>query len=129
MAGRFQELYKLPGGLYCDGCPVIIAAGAIQKDNSTGRVLAQLKLRNLGVKKVISCKVSLWCHETSGRELEGITDHSYLDFVAEQGDDFGSKTPIYLPDSSTRKFTPVITEIVFSDKSLKLQYQIGQFYK
>ena len=37
MSERFSKLFTLPENLYCPGAPVMIAAGAIQKDNETGR--------------------------------------------------------------------------------------------
>ena len=43
MSERYSKLSALPENLYSTGAPVIIAAGALLKDNQTGKVLAQLK--------------------------------------------------------------------------------------
>ena len=40
MSERYSKLYVLPENLYAEGSPVIIAAGALLKDNQTGRVVA-----------------------------------------------------------------------------------------
>lgn len=42
MAERFQRLYALKPNLYSKGCPIIIEAGALQKDTESGTVLAQM---------------------------------------------------------------------------------------
>ena len=49
MSERYAKLSHLPENLYMEGSPVIIAAGALLKDNQTGRVIAQLKLRKRDV--------------------------------------------------------------------------------
>lgn len=118
MANRYEELFLLSPNLFLEGCPVIIAAGALQKDTVSDRVLAQLKLRNLENKRLIACKVSIRAFEPNGEELEGIAVFSYLDQNADLGVDFGSKTPIYLPDKNTRRFSAAVTEVVFDDGSL-----------
>lgn len=47
MNGRFEKLYSLPSQLYAPSSPVIITAGALLKDTQTGKVLAQLKFKNM----------------------------------------------------------------------------------
>ena len=47
MEERYTRLFSLPENLYSAGAPVMIAAGALLKDNQTGKVLAQLKLCSL----------------------------------------------------------------------------------
>lgn len=113
MAERFQRLYALKPNLYSKGCPIIIEAGALQKDTESGTVLAQIKMRNIGEKTVASCKVSLKTYENNGDEVEGVSNFSYLDLNADSGDEFGTKVPIILPNKTTRSFTVDIDEVVF----------------
>ena len=47
MSERYTKLFTLPARLYAEGSPVIIEAGALSKDNDTGRVFAQLRFRNM----------------------------------------------------------------------------------
>ncbi len=45
------QTFSLPKKISApEGSPVIIAAGALLKDNQTGRVIAQLKLCNINLK-------------------------------------------------------------------------------
>ena len=115
MSNRFQELCRLPVNLYAGGSPVIIEAGALLKDTTTGKVLAQLKIRNLSEKKLTACKVAVRAFEASGAELEGVPAFSYLDIQAGLGEYFGSKMPVAMPDSTTRKISASVTEAVFED--------------
>ena len=47
MSERYSRLFSLPTNLYAIGSPAIIVAGALLKDNQTGKVLAQLKIQNI----------------------------------------------------------------------------------
>lgn len=58
MSQRFSKLFALPENLCCASAPVMIAAGAIQKGNESGRVFGQLKLRNIQDKGIKAVKVS-----------------------------------------------------------------------
>ncbi len=118
MAGRYQELYRLPVNLYLEGSPVLVEAGALQKDLTEDKVVAQLKLRNLSAKKIIACKVSVHAFEPNGNEVQGIKDFAYLDINVARDQEFGVKTPIYLPDKITRKISVAVTEVVFGDNSM-----------
>ena len=57
MSSRYSRLFTLPGNLYTEGSPVLIAAGALLKDNNTDKVLAQLKFRNISNKAISSVKI------------------------------------------------------------------------
>ncbi len=115
MAERFQRLFTLSPNQYAKGCPVIIEAGALQKDTVSNSVLAQIKMKNIGAKTVKSCKVSIRAYENNGSEVEGVSDFSFLDLNVEPGESFGSKVPIYMPEHITRSITVFVSEIVFED--------------
>ena len=102
MDSRYERIYTI-GGFYSKGCPVIIVAGAILKDKLQGKVLLQLKFRNIAEESVISCKIRVYAFEIDGTPLPGIDSFSYLDICIPQGQEFGSQVPIYLPDEATRK--------------------------
>ena len=119
MSERFQRLFTLEPNLYSEGCPIIIEAGVLLKDTESGAVLAQLKMRNIGDKNISSCRVSVKAYAPNGDEVEGFSDFSYLDLDVALGHEFGSRTPIMLPDKTARKISVNINEIVFSDGSVK----------
>lgn len=118
MSERFSKLFALPENLYCAGAPVMIAAGAIQKDNETGRVFGQLKLRNIQDKEIKAVKVTLSPFDTAGKPLGGPIEHQYLDLSAPRDGEFGTKSAIKLADTGTRSFTVSVAEVVFADGSV-----------
>ena len=118
MSKRYTRLFTLPGSLYAQGSPLIILAGALLKDNQTGRVLAQLKFKNVGTKSVKAMKVSVTPLDAAGMENGQPVEHQYLDLHAARDGEFGQKEPIPFPDPTTRTFRGAITQVVFTDGSL-----------
>ncbi len=118
MSNRYQLVFSLSPRLYLEGSPVLIEAGAIQKDTQTNNLLVQLKFRNISSKTIIACKVKINAYSISGDLLEGVDSFSYLDLNVHSGEGFGSKMPIYLPNYETRKFTACVTQVVFADNSI-----------
>lgn len=117
MAERYSRLFTLPENLYAEGSPVIIAAGALLKDNQTGKVLAQLKLRSITEKDIQAVKVCLNLFDTAGSPIGEPVMFDYLDLRALRDAEFGQKTPIMVPESKARSYTAAVTEVIFSDKS------------
>lgn len=115
MSERYSRLFSLPTNLYTEGSPVLIAAGALLKDNRSGKVLAQLKFRNISQKAIQSVKVKVNACDTAGCPLAGVDAFSYLDLYVAAGEEFGQSKPIYLPDATTRSFTVEILSVVFTD--------------
>ena len=118
MSERYSKLFALPENLYAAGSPVVIAAGALLKDNPTGKVIAQLKMRNISQKPIKAAKVSIHPLDTVGNPLGGKIEYQYLDLSAARDEDFGQKAPVALADASTRSFTTSVEEIVFADNSI-----------
>ena len=115
MSERYTRLFSLPENLGLENCPVVISAGALLKDNITGKVLAQLKLRNLTSQAVKAVKVKIHAYDTAKAELNGVDTFSYLDLNVPLDGEFGSQTPIPLPDTATRSFTVDILSVVLAD--------------
>lgn len=115
MSERYTRLFALPENLYAAGSPVLLSAGALLKDNQAGRVLVQLKLRSLSPMNIKAVKVSVRPFDTVGAPLGEAVERQYLDLTAARGDEFGTKSPIVMPDAATRSFSAVVTEVAFAD--------------
>lgn len=115
MSERYTRLFSLSENLGQEGAPVVISAGALLSDNNTGKVIAQLKLRNISERPIKSVKVKVNAYDTAGNELKGVEAFSYIDLAAERNSVFGSQTPIILPDKTTRSFSVEILSVVFVD--------------
>jgi len=118
MNERYSRLYSLPERLYSEGAPVLIAAGALLRDNQTGHMLAQLKFESLSAKPIRALKVALRAFDVTGTELAGLSEYQYLDLNVQRGSEFGQKVAVLLPDDVTRSFSCVCSSVVFSDGSI-----------
>lgn len=118
MSTRYTRLFSLPLNLYAEGMPVIIAAGALLKDEQTGNVLAQLKYQSISTKKIKALKVCISPLDTVGNPLGEPTHFQYLDLTVSRDRTFGDKTPVFLPDATTRAFTAYVEEVIFQDNSV-----------
>lgn len=115
MSERYTRLFSLPENLGLEDCPVVISAGALLKDNVTGNVLVQLKLRNLSPQAVNAVKVKIHAYDTAKTELNGVEAFSYQDLNIPLDGEFGSQTPIPLPDAATHSFTVDILSVTLAD--------------
>lgn len=115
MSERYTRLFSLPENLGLEDCPVVISAGALLMDNVTGNVLVQLKLRNLSPQAVNAVKVKIHAYDTAKTELNGVDAFSYLDLNVPLDGEFGSQTPVPLPDAATRSFTVDILSVTLAD--------------
>lgn len=118
MGERYQCLFRLQDNLYSDGSPVIVAAGALLKDNNDGRILAQLKLQSISPLRVRACKVTLTAYEPNGCVAETIDNFQYLDLNVNRDEYFGQKVPVYFRSASVRKYSVAVTVVVFSNGSV-----------
>lgn len=114
---RYSNLFRLPDKLYTQGSPILIAAGALLKDNQTGNILAQIKFCSLSNKGIKAVKVRIRAFDVVGAEIQGISEYQYLDLSAPRNAEFGQKTAIPLPNPITRSFSVACTSVIFSDNS------------
>ena len=118
MAERYTRLYLSEEALYKETSPVVIAAGALLKDNQTGKILAQIKFRSISKQDIKAIKVKIQPLDTVGHLLGETVDYQYLDLNIRRDEEFGQKTPVAMPDSSTRAFRAEVTEVAFTDNTL-----------
>lgn len=118
MAERFTKLFTAERNLYIEGSPVILRAGALLLDNLNTKALAQLKFQSISSKKILSLTVALQPQTSAGSALGDTVTHTYLDLSVERNAEFGSQTPIYLPDAETRAFVAHVAKVEFSDHTV-----------
>ncbi len=118
MSERYTKVFELSKNMYAENAPVVISAGALFKDNQTGTILAQLKIRNITNKVIKAAKVSILPFDTVGKQIGDEIKHEYLDLFVGRDFEFGQKVPITLPNNSTRSFSVTVNEIIFTDNSI-----------
>ena len=117
MGERYSRLFALPNNIYSVGAPVIIAAGALLKDNITGKVLAQLKLQSISNKLIKAATVRIFPRDTAGDALGESVSYQYLDINIKRNGYFGQTAPIPLPNPSTRSFSAAVSDVIFADNT------------
>lgn len=118
MSERYSNVFTLQQNLYAVGSPVVIAAGTLLKDNQTGRIVAQLKLRSISNNIIKAVKVKLDLFDTAGNPITEPVMYDYLDLSASRDTEFGQKTPVLVSDNKARSYKVAVTEVVFADKSV-----------
>lgn len=98
--------------------PAAILAGALLKDNETGEILAQLKLKNVQANPIKALTISLQALDTAGQKLGSPVPYHYLDLSIPQDGEFGQKDAIVLPHVAARGFQPKVPQVIFSDGTL-----------
>lgn len=115
---RYEKVFTLTPMLYVKGSPVIIEAGALQKDNVNGNIIAQLKFKSISAKVIKALTVKIVALDVSGNPIGEEIEHQYLDLSIKRNENFGSKEAIILPDNTAREFWAYVTDIVFFDNTL-----------
>lgn len=114
---RYEKVFTLTPMLYTEDSPVIIEAGALQKDNVNGNIIAQLKFKSVSVKVIKALTVKIVALDVSGNPIGEEIEHQYLDLTVQRNECFGSKEAIILSDNTTRAFSVFVTKIVFDDNT------------
>ena len=117
MSERYSKLFSLPENLYAENAPVIVSAGNLLKDNQTAKVLVQLKIKKISAETIKAATVIIHALDTTGKTLDGDAEQEYLDLSVKQGEEFGQKAAVTLPNPSTRGFSVEVKQIVFTDNS------------
>lgn len=114
---RYEKVFTLTPMLYTEDSPVIIEAGALQKDNVNGNIIAQLKFKSISEKVIKALTVKIVALDVSGNPIGEEIEHQYLDLTVQRNECFGSKEAIILSDNTTRAFSVFVTKIVFDDNT------------
>ncbi len=124
--GRFNIVFDMGKPLYAKETKIIIEKAVLTKDNETGKVFAQIKMKNVLAKTLIAVKAVLTGYDISGEKIEE-EEFTYLDLAVNQGCEFGQKTPVEFQNNTVRSFNVKITETVYSDGS-KLTGTESEYY-
>lgn len=107
MGAEFTRLFTLQENLYAEGAPLLIEAGALLKHNESGRVIAQLKLRNLDNHRIKAAKVRFIAYDTAGKPLNEEIEYEYLDVNAARNERFGEQNAVFFTSKSVRNYEAI----------------------
>lgn len=114
MSERYTRLFALEENLYSEGSPVIISAGALLKDNQSGAILVQLKVKNISRRRLRAAIVRIFSYDSFGKPT-GTEEKEYLDLMVVRGEEFGQKVLIPVSNAAARSFTATVTCVGFTD--------------
>ena len=117
MSERYTKLYATEANLYAEGSPIVVRAGALQKDNENGKIFAQLKFQNFSDKIICYVKVLITPFDATGNSLDEAIPFEYLDLDVADRTPFGTKQPLHLTNRSTRSFRVSVCTVAFNDGS------------
>ncbi len=115
MSERYQRLFELDKNMYVVGSPVVISAGAITKDNETGRVFIQLKIKNISDKTIKAVIASFSGYDVQKNNIGEKIVYEYLDLNCNFNEEIGAKIPVFLNNAGTRSFSADNIKIIFCD--------------
>ena len=118
MGETYARLYSLPERLYTMGAPVVVAAGALLKDNRNGNIIVQLKIQNICSTTIKAVTVKITSIDTVGRTLGEETEYQYLDLNVKRNEFLGQQVPIIVPNEQTRSYSVKVTEAAFDDNTV-----------
>ena len=115
MSSRYEELFKTNEPLFYKNSPIVLEAYGLYKDLTDGRILCQIRFKNIGEDFIKACKIYIDEYEIDGTDMNVKTEFSFLDLNCGKNDAFGSKVPIYLSSLSTRRIKVRLNNIVLSN--------------
>ncbi|MGN1094132.1 MAG: leucine-rich repeat protein, partial [Candidatus Neoclostridium sp.] len=111
---NYEKLFRINENLYAEGSPVLIRAGALFRNEQTGRLHVQVKFENLCKKPIVMLKASFVFADASGKELYR-DQHQFMDIKAAINETFGDKTPVLVQHPAARSFTVTVEDVWFLD--------------
>ena len=96
-------------------CPVLLHSYALTKNNTNNSIFLQCKFENIADTAIKAMNIAVKCSDVSHQELANVDNFPYLDINVQPYTLFGDKTPVALPDNTTRNVRIIPLKVIFSD--------------
>ena len=96
-------------------CPVLLQSYALTKSNTNNSIFLQCKFENIADKSIKAMNIAVKCSDVSHQELANVDNFPYLDINVQPYTLFGDKTPVALPNNTTRNVRIIPLKVIFSD--------------
>lgn len=96
-------------------CPVLLHSYALTKNNTNNSIFLQCKFENIADKPIKAMNIAVKCSDVSHQELANVDNFPYLDIKVQPYTLLGDKTPVALPDNTTRNVRIIPLKVIFSD--------------
>ena len=115
MRERYESRFRRDWGLYTAGSPLILTSGSLLEDTNRGKLLCQIRFRNISSRTVRSVQVAVTMRDEEGQDLGEPLVHRFSDLMLRRDEEYGKSSAIVLPFPETRSFKAEITEVGFLD--------------
>ena len=96
-------------------CPVLLHSYALTKNNTNNSIFLQCKFENIADKSIKAMNIAIKCSDVSHQELANVDNFPYLDIDVQPYMLFADKTPVALPNNTTRNVRIIPLKVIFSD--------------
>lgn len=96
-------------------CPVLLQSYALTKNNTNNSIFLQCKFENIADKSIKAMNIAVKCSDVSHQELADVDNFPYLDIDVQPYMLFADKTPVALPNNTTRNVRIIPLKVIFSD--------------
>ena len=100
---------------WLQNCPVLLHSYALTKNNTNNSIFLQCKFENIADKPIKAMNIAIKCSDVSHQELANVDNFPYLDIDVQPYMLFADKTPVALPDNTTRNVRIIPLKVIFSD--------------
>lgn len=100
---------------WLQNCPVLLHSYALTKNNTNNSIFLQCKFENIADKPIKAMNIAVKCSDVSHQELANVDNFPYLDINVQPYTLFGDKTPVALPNNTTRNVRIIPLKVIFSD--------------
>lgn len=100
---------------WLQNCPVLLHSYALTKNNTNNSIFLQCKFENIADKPIKAMNIAVKCSDVSHQELANVGNFPYLDINVQPYTLFGDKTPVALPNNTTRNVRIIPLKVIFSD--------------
>ena len=100
---------------WLQNCPVLLHSYALTKNNTNNSIFLQCKFENIVDKPIKAMNIAVKCSDIAHKQVTNIDNFSYLDISVQPYSLFGDKTPVVLPDNTTRNVSIIPLKVIFSD--------------
>ena len=100
---------------WLQNCPVLLHSYALTKNNTNNSIFLQCKFENIADKPIKAMNIAVKYSDVSHQELANVDNFPYLDIDVQPYMLFADKTPVALPNNTTRNVRIIPLKVIFSD--------------
>lgn len=94
---------------------MLLHSYALTKNNTNNSIFLQCKFENIADTAIKAMNIAVKCSDVSHQELANVDNFPYLDINVQPYTLFGDKTPVALPNNTTRNVRIIPLKVIFSD--------------